>query len=300
MVRYFSNFIKILLTVIVITLGIKFGLSNLEDIRIYLLKLDLIEVIFPTTIIFIAYQFPFLRLKYIQKYVSVNVFKKNFYHVYLGSFFVNQVTPSGIGGDIYKLYKFKKFFSFKESVLLVVLDRFSGLFHLTFFAGTIFLYLFAGFSISIVFLTILLISLFLLLHGDRLRRFMLVNFSSIFSPYINVVLNLRISFLNFAHYFFIVISLIALFRLFDITIPFIGQLTFALCFVLSSIIPASIGPWGIREVFSIYAAKFFILDPTIAFSISLIFGCMVFIASFLGVLSLLYVEISDAKYSTSP
>jgi uncharacterized protein (TIRG00374 family) len=241
------------------------------------------------------------RLYLISKIVNFKVNLKKCLAINIVGNLFNQVIPSGLGGDIYKIIALKgSALNFKKSFALITSDKLLGLFILTIICllGLVILRITYHFNnIEIKNLILILGSLYLIIFSmfiyktSCLRLIKLINPSLfeltskiylIFSFLINNVNKYKIFFLSCLIHLISVAVFYVTANILDINLPLISLLIFPSVLLFSSI-PITLGGWGLREGLMIKGLSFFSINYSDAFLISLTYGFLVLVSSFPGI-----------------
>ncbi|MCX6766057.1 MAG: lysylphosphatidylglycerol synthase transmembrane domain-containing protein [Candidatus Moranbacteria bacterium] len=112
-----------IILVLLIILKVDWGEVKLNIIKITWWQVALYFIVSIFSIAIAAYKWRFLA-----KYKSIDLPYKDFFKYYLTGSFINNVTPSIIGSDTYRVYAMgKKEKKYIESVSVVLMDRITGL-----------------------------------------------------------------------------------------------------------------------------------------------------------------------------
>lgn len=201
----------------------------------------------------INYQLPFNKL-----------FKEN----YLGHL-LNQILPSGYGGEIIKVFAFKRKTKIIESLIV---DRILGLtstlsiaflFIIFYFHNNIILYI----CISLLFITILI-----QVNHKKIKELSIIKRLIIHFNFQMIMTSLLMQIILSSMIFVIASN----------TLSFNDS--FLLFFILSIInliltLPISIGGWGLREVCFMHVGKIFGIQPELCLAISIQYGIVLIITS---------------------
>ena len=239
-----------------------------------------------------------LRWHYLNKTLHIKQSKKNIYYATFYGFALNQILPTSIGGDGYRVYILKQLKNkIMNSIYAVTLDRFFGLYFLvlitmlaSFYLGKINdLFLFVSLAIFFIFV----ISFIIFLINIQVKN-KVVNFFFKLNHDLNSIIfsknNLSIVIFSIISKFFnILIFLFTLYLLnFDITFDKILIIPLILFF---GSLPISFAGWGLREAVSIYLFSFLYIDINQSFTVSFMFGFLqLMFALFVFILNLLYAK----------
>ena len=221
-----------------------------------------------------------VRLNWYFKEIGINLSQKiNLILYYIGMFY-NLFLPGGIGGDGYKAYLLKKYFSAKLSDILqsLIIDRVSGLIALIFLA--LILYFFSDFDYFKVLALILALLTYPIFY-------ILNRFYGKFLKYYKqtYLLGLLVQILQVISAYFIVKALPA-------NLPTIDILVLFLISSVVAVLPISIGGVGVREFTFLYGAKLLGFNPSAGVAFSLIFFLITMASSLIGIL-FIHKEIFD-------
>jgi uncharacterized protein (TIRG00374 family) len=210
------------------------------------------------------------RLLLLAKGIKIN-FLKLFSFYFVGMFF-NLFMPTLVGGDLFRTYDlYRETSDVKESAASILLERLSGLFALVILS---LLSLILGFSqikdepvviYSITILSFSFFSLIILIFNENLKNFLskifknikiweiIIKFHTTIFEYKRYPLTfLKVILLSF------VVQIISLFIFYTMTVAlnlninFIYVWLFTPLITLFSMIPVSLGGWGLRESATIY------------------------------------------------
>jgi uncharacterized protein (TIRG00374 family) len=215
---------------------------------------------------------------------------------FLGLWF-NQVMPSGIGGDLFKLIRLKEFFGYQNAFKFIFLDRLSGFAILllsVFILLPFYLSALGNFPISTV-LIVLVECIFLFFCVGLIALKVAKYFAK--SIYLRVS-NFLVSMLAFAnlnnlwsqfwtssivHFFGILTyAQIALSIGVDVSL-FNYILTVPLIFLIS-LLPLSFAGWGVRELAAVSIFGYIGIEREEAFIISVMYGILLIIVSLPGII----------------
>lgn len=214
--------------------------------------------------------------------------------VSLISHLFSQILPSSLSGDLIKIVYLKNYANvyYKNSFQSIILDRYYGI-----------LALYMIFLLSFLFLNNDLLLLFKIDHLNYSYIFYLplvLQFLGFYSfKYFN--LNIKFKFLTYLisiNFYPFLISILVQFLLilefYYISILLNTRVDFLLhCLIvpvvlISSIIPISIGGWGIREFLTVYLFGFFGINSDKALEMSILFGLIRIILSIPGLFILIF------------
>lgn len=201
-------------------------------------------------------------------------FAENLKLYYQGMYY-NLLLPGGIGGDGYKVYRFKTALNIpvKKSVRALLADRINGATALMALAGILALFVPLQFRIYMKIWIALGIILLLFLAALTLIEF--------FTCYIPVWWHSLL-------YSFIVQCLqiaAAMALLIGLKVPLNEQVVYLLVFMagsLASVIPVTIGGLGARELIFLFSAKYFALNPESAVTLSALFFALTVVSALPG------------------
>ncbi len=217
-----------------------------------------------------------LRIHIYLKNINVTPsFKKQLMLYYVGMFY-STILPGGIGGEVYKAYKFQKKYKkgYKKIIKALLIDRISGLFAIMFLIGIIiFISSFRQFVWVIGFLIVIAPFGLYFLHKTLFLEFD-------FYPFLYSVI---IQLLQGLSFLAILLSLGIKEHLIDLIILF---------FISSiiSAIPISIGGVGLRELTFLYGLEYLHLNPATGVVAAFLFFVISLISSAIGILFLKGVE----------
>lgn len=228
----------------------------------------------------------------------------NFYSLLRYSYiisFLNQVLPSSIGGEAYKVFVTNKITkSFSKSLSIIIFEKFFVLFILLFLI-LLTSYLFnkstldwITYLIDVIlfaFISMLALILFIILFKKLenrhyfMKRFKLGRLNSF-----NFLLNFDVAFKTMIVSLFSHLNLLIIFKFIMISLGIhlnIIELSFVffIIFLLSQL-PISIGGWGVRETSTISILYILGIDSNISFIISALFG-MILLISYLPAIYLM-------------
>jgi uncharacterized protein (TIRG00374 family) len=208
--------------------------------------------------------------------------------------FLNQIIPTGLGGDIYKVYFLRKeeSLTLSKSTSIVVLERMIGFITLLMISIFFSALLFHGYKLhsQLIFNYLLFssLSLFILILMISLRDFLLLlsvpfyKLNSILAGIVNIFIYpmeiLKSKKLNFALSCILIhgLNIAILFALsfsLGIILPFESLYLFPSILLLSAI-PISIGGWGLREGLMLTGLGLIGVDPGKALLLSISFGTL--------------------------
>lgn len=209
---------------------------------------------------------------------------------WLGMFY-NLFLPGGIGGDGYKVYYLKKNLKIpvKKSILVLAIDRVTGLFALGIMCVAMSLFVLKGKWSPIIHIT-------LITAATSLFYFTVYRYFNKFYAMLHVT-NLQsfgVQLLQMISSAFILIAM--------------GKdqqiLSYLFIFLISSVvaaIPFTIGGAGARELTFLYASRFLSLDPAVSVSFSLLFFIISALVSLTGSVYAIWPEkisMTPARYAS--
>lgn len=194
------------------------------------------------------------------------------YKLYLLGMFYNMFLPGGIGGDGYKIFFLHKNFGTEKKKLLmaVFLDKLSGVWALCLLMSSMLLFvpdidivyylLVAGFIGTVIYLV--------------LYKYLLQSYFKYFLPAHLKALGLQLM---------QVVCVTFILQALGFEGSFFPYLILFLASAFMALFPFTIGGLGSRELVFLYGAKYFVLDPQLAVSVSLVFFVVSAVASLPGV-----------------
>lgn len=268
--------IKFFFSVIILSLIFyKFGT---EDVLLHISSLPILHLLTATLLYILAIFFMGIRFFYCTTFT----FSKAISVTWIGSMF-NQIMPSSIGGDVYRIVSLVPYVSSKkEAFFKVLLDRTLGLMGLgiCFLYGLIFLFYRNLIPLYIVgYCALGLAVLSCLLIFRKIRRFIFL-LLKIFFSYVNFYTGcttIASSILIQVSFFIIARSLSLNLDLCDVCIivPLIS---------LAALLPISFAGWGVRESVSVFILQYYHIDNSLALSFSIIIGLIPILASIPGII----------------
>ncbi len=194
------------------------------------------------------------------------------YRLYLLGMFYNMFLPGGVGGDGYKIFFLNKKFGIEKRKLLlaVFLDKLSGAWSLCTLI-ILMLLLFTDIGVAYYLLGVWLI-------GTVIYFFV---YKYLFQPYFKLFMPVHLKALGLQLTQLVVVTFIL--QSFGFEGTFFPYLILFLASGFMALFPFTIGGLGARELVFLYGAKYFILDPQLAVSISLVFFVVSAVASLPGV-----------------
>jgi uncharacterized membrane protein YbhN (UPF0104 family) len=195
------------------------------------------------------------------------------FKLYLLGMFYNLFLPGGIGGDGYKIYFIKKYFSknTKDIITAILLDRFSGLFILCYLLTVLSLFMerFAYYTYYIV--AIILISLFAYYFIQyKLYPHLAASFIH------TTLLSISVQVVQLVSAYFILCAL-------NHTADYTSYLFVFLVSSIISVIPFTIGGIGARELTFFIGSQWLQLNTNISISLSLLFFSITAFVSLWGI-----------------
>ena len=285
--------IKVLVSLLAVTYVVYFISNEYEFINALLEQFDLRLLVLSSLLVFVAYQAPYFRLKRLLHIQAQHGVSDRLYIIYMGSFFANSITPSGIGGDLYKIYKIKKDIGVVSGLYVILLERASGLIHLLIFSLTVgilssYYFVDAAFGIyAFMVLTMVTLLPFLIIKNTHWK---FGKFQQIALKICDVCSDPIVMIMNMSHYLVMLLGSLVITLNVDGSISWSLGLVIGVVFLLSSIVPASFGPWGIREITVLTVASYLGVDIVTIFSASIIFGVAILLASLPGAGCMIYEE----------
>ena len=194
------------------------------------------------------------------------------YKLYLLGMFYNMFLPGGIGGDGYKIFFLNKTFGTEKKKLLtaVFLDKLSGVWALCVLIILMLLFI-PDIGVAYYLLAILFI-------GTVIYFFL---YKYLFGAYFKLFIPAHIKALGLQ--FMQVVSVAFILQALGFEGSFFPYLILFLASAFMALFPFTIGGLGSRELVFLYGAKYFVLDPQLAVSVSLVFFVVSAVASLPGV-----------------
>jgi uncharacterized membrane protein YbhN (UPF0104 family) len=216
-----------------------------------------------------------LRVHYYLRLIEITPkFKKQLMLYYVGMFY-NMLLPGGIGGDAYKAYKFEQKYQkgYKKIIKALLIDRVSGLFAILILLSILLTFSNFNFYLKFTFLTIpVFIIMLFLIHHHFFKEFKKLTIKNLF-------LSIIIQLLQLLSFISILLSLGIKEHIIDYsTLFFISSLL--------SVIPASIGGVGLRELTFLYGLEILGLNPATGIVAAFLFFIITLISSAIGMLFL--------------
>lgn len=237
-----------------------------------------------------------IRTVKISHFFSFNLPIKLSIYGHFVSLWFHNFLPTSIGGDIFKLSYFNEKLSMKKSILIVLFGRFIGL----------------VMSLLIIFLSIP----FLLSITDTLQKFfkyylffiffciaiIIITFQiikkgkwQVINDWISVVTKFNFKKINSIILLTIIIYVTGVFKYYfiimalglDINLIY-ACIIIPIIFILSMLIPITIGGWGIREMISITMLSVISIDKDTSVIISILYGIMLLASGIPGFLIYLF------------
>ena len=211
------------------------------------------------------------------------------YKLYLLGMFYNMFLPGGIGGDGYKIFLLRKEYGIetRKLVTAVFMDKLSGLWALTILL-LLLLSRTSGLPVPGYWAGVLIIA------GTAIYYLVLKLW---FKSYCESFLIIHIKALGGQT----CQLLCALFILYTLRVegPFLPYLLLFMASSLLALFPLTIGGLGARELVFMYGAKYFVLDPQVAITISLLFYCISALSSLPGAYFVFHSKTLSKDYANS-
>lgn len=303
-----TNFSKFLIKVFITIFFIKIAINDV-DIN------DAFKSFIQANIFFIFLAILFFGLQLlvssyrwflINKKIGINLpLTTTIYFSFIGLFF-NQLLPSSIGGDAYKIIVIsKRGISYFKSISSIFCDRYFGLF-VTLILIFLSLYLFPSsiqinsnlmiFSILIFFLINIL---FLFFYNPQLKSLFSLFKNRLFKVFLHLSNNLYLIMTSFeilikiVFFSLLVQSMLMLVFYFlsisiDAEISFYYFLASLPLVLLAAMLPISIAGWGVREAVFVFVFSFYGINKADLVLISVLFGLVNIFWSFFGLFLLLF------------
>ncbi len=232
--------------------------------------------------ILLSYFFSAIRTTIIFKLASQKLkFKPSLTSYFIGNWF-NQFLPTNIGGDVVRAHYLRNNLSYTKAVFTLFLDRLIGLFISVLLVAGFFLYYQYTqliFILSVLTIFVFLIGGFLISHKTNI-------FNGIFTKLKNLEAldYLIITATSLFSHFFNISCYLFLFLSFNVATNFYVLLVLVPLISYISILPISLGGWGIRETSAVLLFRNYDIYEASALAISLTYGLLVFCASIPGLL----------------
>ena len=221
-------------------------------------------------------------------------FKRSIFSYFIGNWF-NQFLPSNIGGDVVRAHYVRDEISLARSLFYLFVDRLVGLV----VSMLIVALFFAAFLSFKLFLLCLLLILFFLLFPIFLQNNFFWVTEKLFSQkkkieprnlFIIIITSTVAHFFNIICYYFIGKS----FNL-DIKIEALFLLVPVISYI--SLIPISLGGWGVRETSTVLLFRYYQVSEGMAFSLSVTYGLLVFLAAIPGLI--FFISVKRKNFASS-
>jgi uncharacterized membrane protein YbhN (UPF0104 family) len=268
--------IKILFSIIILSLIFyKFGT---KDVFSHISSLPILHLLTAT----LLYVFAIFLMGIRFFYCTPLTFSKAISVTWIGSMF-NQIMPSSIGGDVYRIVSLAPYVSSKKEALLkVLLDRTLGLMGLgicfvyglvfLFYRNVIPLYMFGYCVLTLAFLCCLL-------FVRKIRRFFFFLLKH-FCSYINFHMGL----ITIVSSILIQISCFIVARSLSLNLDLCDVCIIVPLTSLASLLPISFAGWGVRESISVFILNYYQINSSLALSFSIIIGLISILASLPGII----------------
>lgn len=267
------------IAIIIAAFAVIINEADLEQIALYLTKIDLSSFVFAIAALIVAQIASAFRTRYYFKTAGLELNNKFSIGLYFTGMFFNTVLPGGIGGDGYKIYLLKKLagFSKVKSLRILISDRASGLFILLLFS--IVALFFSDFMNMLPHANIILVTCAIGLLPSYLISIKLLLKEQ---PKTAARAAVYSFFVQGAGIFCILFILSGLGVDIGLGNQAAGYISLFLLSSVLAVLPISIGGIGIREVSFLYGAHLLGLDPELGIAIALIYFAINLICSLNG------------------
>ena len=235
--------------------------TDLKNIEHYNLAFNLANYIPALLLLFLSIFLITLRQFHISSFLKIHLTKKSLFEITATSQLYGQILPANVGSELYKLGKLSKYATKKDILLLIVIDRFLGIFSLGVLYALFFpsgmanlkdgLVLHVGFLLFCGLLFFLIMVVFIWLARTKISAIKTqVNKSGLVSVSNQKLINLVT--LGAVNHFVVILSTFFLAKSFGFDLSLsslINSYTFA---TFALVLPITIGGWGVRE--GIYSA----------------------------------------------
>lgn len=239
-----------------------------------------------------------LRLYFIAKKLNMNQSFKFLHQITWIGIFFNQLLPGGIGGDAYRIYTLSKNSNGILSSAAIIWDRILGIICMGLLSSTFLLVINLPQPIRIIStiiyssLLLVVIALSLFIKYPILQKYKLVtNLWKIFatakllvkSPFVLIATSLVLALVNFAVFYFLIITLKIPLNFAESSVLF----TLSLVVVL---IPISISGWGLREGFLTAYFATLGLPSEMGFTLGVLQGLLMLLTGSIGAVFYLFAK----------
>lgn len=293
------NLIKIALGAVFISFVLHFLYKQLPVVTNVFRDLNLSWFMSAVLLNILAYAVIFWRLQWFcvafgSALAAFDIFKAS----YCG-FFVNQFTPTGIGGDAYKIVVLGKKIGWKKATFLILLDRISGFVYLVLFGALVFVFgtIFSSFPANTLAISIGTLTILVAMFGimgflpERFSVSRIVSWATgllksvpgyQLSIAIRCLTSVKICAISITFYLLSIFALLACFFAANATSSWLNLFFLSTLILCLAAVPISFGPWGLRETSAIAVSGQFSLAPEIALVASIAFGLSLIVASIPG------------------
>lgn len=245
--------------------------------------------------ILLSYFFSAIRTPLIFKLAKQKLkFKASLTSYFIGNWF-NQFLPTNIAGDVVRAHYLRNDLSYTKTVFTLFLDRLTGLFiSVLLVTGFFFYYHDTQLIFILLVLTILVFLIFSFLAPQKT-----LIFKGIFTKLedLGALDYLIITATSLFSHFFNISCYLFLFLSFNVGTNFYVLLILVPVISYISVLPISLGGWGIRETSAVLLFRNYDINEASALAISLTYGLLVFCASIPGLLLFITTKKNQASSS---
>ena len=250
-----------------------------------------------------------LRLYYISEKMGIKNSLKSLHHLtWIGTFF-NQLLPSGIGGDAYRIYALSKENSTLLSTSAIIWDRILGLSCMGLICVPMLFFITMPAPLKIITVTVYgfliggIVALALFIRFPILQNYKIIKTvwstlahgKTIFSAPLSAlgIASIASAFMNFSGFYLLVLALKIPLNFWESSVLFTISL-------LVTLIPLSISGWGLRESFLTAYLLACGLPPEKGFTLGVLQGILMLVTGGIGAAFYLFSKNIKNSLGTSP
>ena len=250
-----------------------------------------------------------LRLYYISEIIGLKISIKSLHQLTWAGTFFNQLLPSGIGGDAYRIYALSKKNSTLLSTTAIIWDRILGISCMSLICLPMLFFINMPMPLKTITLTVYsflmsgIIILFLFIKFPIFQNYAFIKnfwntlaFGKKFFPKLFSTLSITCigsALMNFFAFYLLIVAL-------KIPLDFWESSVLYTISLLVTLIPLSISGWGLRESFLTAYLLACGLPPEKGFTLGVLQGILMMITGIIGAIFYLFSKNRKNSLGTSP
>ncbi len=250
-----------------------------------------------------------LRLYYISEIIGLKISIKSLHQLTWAGTFFNQLLPSGIGGDAYRIYALSKKNSTLLSTAAIIWDRILGISFMSLICLPMLFFINMPMPLKTITLTVYsflmsgIIILFLFIKFPIFQNYAFIKnfwntlaFGKKFFPKLFSTLSITCigsALMNFFAFYLLIVAL-------KIPLDFWESSVLYTISLLVTLIPLSISGWGLRESFLTAYLLACGLPPEKGFTLGVLQGILMMITGIIGAIFYLFSKNRKNSLGTSP